>query len=252
MRRMGGGWSPQSSHVVFEAGSWRDNRGSFISQTQWGKRHNGSHAESMPALHWAVHAGLKQAHTSRSTPEKRGRGGYDLHTHSNREKGAENAVGRDSIDGDIFNMFAHHLKERSCGFIVSVQQCHNVPWDQLSILGDKKDRRKRNVTGAKSTCFCLFFFFSFSTVIYILFLYILSFLSWYTWALVPLYCTVSDAVQTHLHRKALCISNSWATELTSSLTDLQGDAHADMLECVSPLPPSALCRHILNNHWQLW
>lgn len=31
---MGGGRSPQSSHVVFEAGSWLDNRSSFIPQTQ--------------------------------------------------------------------------------------------------------------------------------------------------------------------------------------------------------------------------
>ena len=80
----------------------------------------------------------------------------------------------------------------------------------------------------------------FHSVIYIHFS--LSFFSWYTWALVPLYSTVSDTVQAHLHRKALCISNSWATVLTSSFTDLQGDAHADMLECMSPLPPSVLWR----------
>lgn len=32
--RTRGGRSPQSDHVVFEAGSWRDNRGGFIPQTQ--------------------------------------------------------------------------------------------------------------------------------------------------------------------------------------------------------------------------
>lgn len=69
----------------------------------------------------------------------------------------------------------------------------------------------------------------------------------------PLSCSVSKAVETNLHRKALCISNSWDTELTSSLIDLQGDACcADTLECMSPLPPSALCSHILNNHRWLW
>ncbi len=33
--RKGGRRSPPSSHAVFEAGSWLDNRGSFIPQTQW-------------------------------------------------------------------------------------------------------------------------------------------------------------------------------------------------------------------------
>lgn len=65
------------------------------------QRHNEGNATMgvMPraCLHLAVHAGLKQAHSSRSTPEKKGRGGYDLHT-QNREKGAENAVWRDSFD----------------------------------------------------------------------------------------------------------------------------------------------------------
>lgn len=64
---------------------------------------------------------------------------------------------------------------------------------------------------------------------------------------------VSKAVETNLHRKAVCISNSWDAELTSSFTDLQGDACcADTLECMSPLPASALCGHILNDHWRLW
>lgn len=34
-REAGGGRSPQSSQAMFEAGSWLDNRGSFIPQTQW-------------------------------------------------------------------------------------------------------------------------------------------------------------------------------------------------------------------------
>lgn len=64
---------------------------------------------------------------------------------------------------------------------------------------------------------------------------------------------VSKAVEANLHRKAVCISNSWDAELTSSFTDLQGDACcADTLECMSPLPPSALCGHIFNHHWWLW
>lgn len=64
---------------------------------------------------------------------------------------------------------------------------------------------------------------------------------------------VSKAVETNLHRKAVCISNSWDAELTSSFIDLQGDACcADTLECMSPLPPSALCGHILNDHRRLW
>lgn len=64
---------------------------------------------------------------------------------------------------------------------------------------------------------------------------------------------VSKAVETNLHRKAVCISNSWDAGLTSSFIDLQGDACcADTLECMSPLPPSALCGHILNDYRRLW
>lgn len=151
---MGGGWSPQSSHVVFEAGSWRDNRGSFISQTQWGKRHNGSHAESMPAIHWTVHAGLKQAHTSRSNPEKK-RG--DMTYKQNKGKEAENAVWRDSFDGEIFNMFGHHLKE-------NVQHIVGLLQEMSPAFGWQKDRWERN-----HRCQTTFFF---NSVIYILFMYI--------------------------------------------------------------------------------
>lgn len=75
----------------------------------------------------------------------------------------------------------------------------------------------------------------------------------HTWAMMPLSCSVSKAVGANLHRKTLCISNSWDTVLPSSLTDLQGDACcADMLVCMSPLPPTALCSHFLNNHSWLW
>lgn len=241
MGRMGGGWSPPSSHVVFEAGSWRDNRGSFISQTQWGKRHNGSHAESMPALHWAVHAGLKQTHASVSTPEKKegGRGGGgDLHTH-NRKKGAENTVWRDSFDGDISNMCAHHLKQKKAASLACPGRTYlgcSRRWAQR--LGEGRDRWERNVTGANPSCFSIQWF---------TFCFFLNLLP-----PVHLSLDATTAVCLKLSRH-ICIEKLFAYQTAGPqsshhLTDLQGDARADMLECMSPLPPSALSRHIPNNH----
>lgn len=209
MGRMGGGWSPPSSHVVFEAGSWRDNRGSFISQTQWGKRHNGSHAESMPALHWAVHAGLKQTHASRSTPEKKegwvGGGMTYIHTTGRKEQKIQSR--------ERFFWWRHfqHVcspfqtkKAASLACPSSTYLGCSRRWAQH--LGDGRDRWERNVTGANPSPF---------------------FIQWFTFCFFyppspstpePWchYSSVSEAVQTHLHRKALCISNSWATELPPS------------------------------------
>ena len=128
-------------------------------------------------------------------------------------------------------------------------------WEMIPALGwakrDKwgcKHHRCLNKPLVQIGCLSLVFFFPFFSFFFFLFFFLSSFPQ-YTWAAMPLSCSVSKAVEADLHRKALCISNSWDTELTSSLIDLQGDACcADMLECMSPLPPSALCRHILNDH----
>lgn len=49
------------------------------------ERHNGSHAESRPALYRAAHTGLKRALTSRSTPWKEREGMYLTQRHQKRK-----------------------------------------------------------------------------------------------------------------------------------------------------------------------
>lgn len=163
-------------------------------------------------------------------PWKEGGWGDDLHTH-NRKKGAENTVWRDSFDGDIFSMCAHHWKQKKA---VSLA-CPSRRWAQH--LGDGRDRWERNVTGANPSCF---------------------FIQWFTFCffnlLPPVHLSLdaTTAVCLKLSRH-ICIEKLFAYQTAGPqsshhLTDLQGDARADMLECMSPLPPSALCRHIPNNH----
>lgn len=242
MGRMGGGWSPPSSHVVFEAGSWRDNRGSFISQTQWGKRHNGSHAESMPALHWAVHAGLKQTHASRSTPEKKGVWGLVVVggwlTYTQQEERSRKYRRERFFWWRRFQHVCSPFKTQKAASLARPSSTYlgcSRRWAQH--LGDGRDRWERNVTGANPSPF---------------------FIQWFTFCffnlLPPVHLSLdaTTAVCLKLSRH-ICIEKLFAYQTAGPqsshhLTDLQGDAHADMLECMSPLPPSALCRHIPNNH----
>lgn len=108
-------------------------------------------------------------------------------------------------------------------------------------LGDGRDRWERNVTGANPSRF---------------------FTQWFTFCFfnllprVHLSLDATTAVCLKLSRH-ICIEKLFAYQTAGPqssrhLTDLQEDARADMLECMSPLPPSALCSHIPNNHRYLW
>lgn len=153
------------------------------------------------------------------------------------------------LSGEILLM----EKFSTCLFIIKKELCYCIcPTHWWASPGDEPSIWVTKGTGCRELSQVpnpLVFSFS---IIHYIYIYIFILLPLVHLSLVPLYCIVSDTVQTHFRGKALCISNSWATELTSSLTDSQGDANVDMLECMSPLPPSALCRHILNNHRQLW
>lgn len=92
------------------------------------------------------------------------------YTH-NRKKGAENAVWRDPFDGDIFNMFAPHLKEKSCGFIVSVQ--HIVRMLSPAFWATKRTRGREMSQVPPSPP--LYFFFSFSNLYFVFIFFYPSF-----------------------------------------------------------------------------
>lgn len=162
--------------------------------------------------------------------KKKGRG-YSLHTDNRGRKSTKCFLGRFFKERHCANISPKSWRCIGC-CVCQVLYGHSGRWSwHINIIGPKPNLL------SKISCLPSLFLI----------------LPQHAWALVSLSCFVFKAVEKHLHRKSLCISNSWDTELTSSLTDLHGDACcADMQECMSPLPPSALWRHILSSHWWLW
>lgn len=111
---------------------------------------------------------------------KRRGGGYDLHTHNNRKEGAENAVWRDSFDGDVFNMFAHHLRQKKAViFCVCPTHFWSVPGDDPRIWVTKGTSGREMSQVPKP----LLFLFSDLRSVFFLFFFVLLSLStpepWY-------------------------------------------------------------------------
>lgn len=117
------------------------------------KRHNGSHAESMPALHRAVHTGLKRAHTSRSTPWKEREGIYLTHRHQQEKKKEKKNTkcyqGRFLWWRHFVNMFAHPFII-AVGTLCLSSTFLGVLRDDPSIRANKGTSGGANVTGAKT------------------------------------------------------------------------------------------------------
>lgn len=173
--------------------------------------------------------------------EGEGEGGGDLHTH-NRKKGAENTVWRDSFDGDIFNMCAHHLKQKKAASLACPRSTY------LGLLQEMSPASGWGQGQVGEKCHRCQPLLLFHSVIYILFF--VFFLN----VLPPVHLSLdaTTAVCLKLPRH-ICIEKLFAYQTAGPqsahhLPDLQGDARVDMLECMSPLPPSALSRHIPNNH----